>query len=278
MEKLYRYRPFNENTLRELVTGELWHSHVRLLNDPFEHPFEFDWDEINENKLYEINKHLRMFPDDIVTKHFCDGEQNELVNQVEKWLESQYEDLSKNARSTFVCCFSEDGEEPLMWSHYADGMKGICVVYDRRKLESHSKIKLKPADYNKEVKKVTFRDFEPINFRKLPNQYSFSKGKIMAFVEAGSQLKSYRFSCQKHERWEYEKELRSVLFAENDAENEKSGVVIDVGADAIIGVIIGGKMNSVNREIVETLCAGRNIEVKIAKPNKQDYSVDIKSA
>ncbi len=29
-----------------------------------------------------------------------------------------------------ICCFADDGENPLLWSHYADQHKGICIGYN----------------------------------------------------------------------------------------------------------------------------------------------------
>jgi hypothetical protein len=43
-----------------------------------------------------------------------------------RWQKIQ-EESRKNVR---VCCFSENNDSILMWSHYADEHRGICVEYD----------------------------------------------------------------------------------------------------------------------------------------------------
>ena len=279
MNELYRYRPFNENTLRELLEGDLWHSHVRLLNDPFEHPFEFNWDEITLETLPSINQHLKLIPNDVVISSYIDSSEDNKERCFEglrQWLVSVVDELKKNADRTFVCCFSKTNREPLMWSHYADGMTGLCFVYDKSVLYGHSKLRFKDAVYNKSVEQYTYRDLETTD-RLVgdKDEYNFMIGRDVSSVRAGSKLSSYLFAYQKHERWAYEEEVRSVLFAESDEENAKAGVVESVSAEAIIGVIIGSKMNKTNRKIITALCKDRGIPIHLAVPSKKDYSVDI---
>ena len=93
MNKLYRYRPYNENTLRELIEGELWHSHVRNLNDPFEHPFDFDWDEIVLKNFPSINNHLKLVPEsDFIFNYSNEQNKNRMFSNFKFWLNAQVND------------------------------------------------------------------------------------------------------------------------------------------------------------------------------------------
>ncbi|PSV56750.1 DUF2971 domain-containing protein [Photobacterium sp. GB-3] len=277
MNKLYRYRAFNENTLRELIEGELWHSHVRNLNDPFEHPFDFDWSDITIENLPTINRHLKLITNENLIRHYFDDEsKNIFFNGFKNWLRIQIDYLKINQERTFICCFSESENEPLMWSHYSNGMTGLCFIYNRDALANKKDLKLERVIYNESVSKMKYSDVEVIN-KKLNNSshYSFTLGKFMTSNSAGSTLNNFNFLYQKHNRWKYEKEVRSILFPESNEENLKTGVIEKVGDNAVIGVIIGSKMNKVNRKIISTLCKERNIPIHIAIPNKNNYSVDI---
>lgn len=56
------------------------------------------------------------------------------------WLASQtaFEILSReilnNKRSVGICCFSDNHDNELMWSHYTRNYSGICVAYSTRQL------------------------------------------------------------------------------------------------------------------------------------------------
>ncbi|WP_220719359.1 DUF2971 domain-containing protein [Agarivorans litoreus] len=274
MNELYRYRSYSENTIRELIESELWHSHVRLLNDPFEHPFEFDWNEFKIEKLPEINEHLKLLSHNQLMSLYIQQEENRVLDSYKKFIKTQLEDLGKNATGTFICCFSGACDEPLMWSHYANGMTGLCFIYDKAELSNHEKISLNQIDYNKRVKKITYRDLNA-SVTERAKQFSFTKGKMMNQVFAKTELFNFNFTYQKHIRWNYEAEIRSVLFAESDEENAKSGVVETVSDKALIGVIIGSRMDKTNRKVIATLCKERGIPIHVAAPNKKDYSVNI---
>ncbi|WP_318486910.1 DUF2971 domain-containing protein [Photobacterium leiognathi] len=277
MNYLYRYRSFNENTLRELIEGELWHSHVRNLNDPFEHPFDFDWDEITLDKLPNINNHLKLVPeDDFIFNYINEENRKQMFSAFKNWLNVQVKDLKKNSERTFICCFSESEDDPLMWSHYANGMTGLCFIYKKDILEKNPKLKFRNAVYNDSIEKITYRNLSTINKSNINTAtYSFKTGCYMSTVSAGSELSNFNFAYQKHTRWGYEKEIRSVLFPENDEENAKSGIIELVGHNAIAGIIIGEKMNKTNRKIVYSISKEHNIPIHVAIANKRNYSVDI---
>ena len=163
-----------------------------------------------------------------------------------------------------------------MWSHYANGMTGLCFIYNKDVLDKNPNLKFRKAIYNDSIEKITYRNVSPIN--KINNKsitYDFGSGHFMSSVIAGSQLSNFDFAYQKHTRWDYEEEVRSVLFPDSDEENAKSGVIEMVGDNAIVGIIIGGKMNKTNRKIVQSLSKERNIPIHVAMPNKQNYSVYI---
>lgn len=275
MNELYRYRNYNENTIRELLECELWHSHIRHLNDPFEHPFEFDWSEIRLENLCTINSSVKLFSyENMLSIHNSEA-QKSAFDGLNNWLIIQAEELQKSMSSTFICCFSRNRDEPLMWSHYSDGMQGLCFVYDELEL-AQLKIKLTPATYNDFVKKLTYRDLKAtVNSQKDSAFYCFNSQSYYSSVTANCNFDSTQFSYQKHTRWEYESEVRSVLFAENEIENSKSGIIEKVSERALKGVIIGSKMNKTNRKVIWSLCKEKGIPVHVAEPDRTNYSVII---
>lgn len=45
-------------------------------------------------------------------------------------------DIQQLSNLAVMCCFSETPTNPIMWSHYADSNRGICIEYDLKKLKS----------------------------------------------------------------------------------------------------------------------------------------------
>jgi hypothetical protein len=122
MNKIYRYLPFNLNTLRFLVTGHLYLASPSNLNDPFESEFEF--------------KKLNNLPDQAFLEKIFSGRKIKVkdVNEVNFYihLKKLLHDILNEEYG--ITCFSETKNNTLMWSHYADSHKGICLEFDSDKL------------------------------------------------------------------------------------------------------------------------------------------------
>jgi hypothetical protein len=84
--KLYRYMPFNYNSVRSIETGSIYLSEVGKMNDVFE-----------GLTLTHSNKNISF------------NTLNDLI---------------------YLKSFCEEKDNLLMWSHYADNHKGICIEYD----------------------------------------------------------------------------------------------------------------------------------------------------
>jgi hypothetical protein len=60
-----------------------------------------------------------------------------------------------------VTCFTESNDSLLMWSHYGDEHKGVCVEYDFD--NTHVGSFLSPIAYSSEIYKIkTFEDLTPL--------------------------------------------------------------------------------------------------------------------
>ncbi|HEY8096112.1 MAG TPA: DUF2971 domain-containing protein [Methylobacter sp.] len=91
--------PQVDQEIATIEDGYLWCSDFRLMNDPME-------------GLYEADHSFRSHP-----------RYHQLVDII-----------LQNKRDIGICSFSETPKNELMWAHYADQFRGICVEYDLRKL------------------------------------------------------------------------------------------------------------------------------------------------
>ena len=175
-QKLFKFSPINDNLIKSLKGGYLWHSRPSTFNDPF-----------------DCYKHLLTFEpteEDIIdfcTRNFKEGQRPldqqiaELLNHPGKLAEAQRDSLEDSIKGQGICCFAENFENTLMWSHYATHHSGICLVF-----EPHLDISLF-------LVKVRYTDeFVPKNY--------YADNRIGALIMLST----------KSNDWKYEQEYRSI--------------------------------------------------------------------
>jgi len=109
---IHRFRRINKNFLKSLVNSELYFSHPNQLNDPFDCRVDI-FDSLNR-AIHNANgakrkqlKGIREFMNDSVN-----------INKIKSFIEN-----------VGICSFSLELENTLMWSHYADNHRGVCLTY-----------------------------------------------------------------------------------------------------------------------------------------------------
>lgn len=101
--QLYRYRSLRrigeaddlvlDRELTAIEQSYIWASSFQGMNDPME-------------GVFSTGKNI-------------DPGKKKIIEQM-KW----------QKESTGICCFSETPTNELMWAHYADEFRGICLAYD----------------------------------------------------------------------------------------------------------------------------------------------------
>jgi len=110
--KFYKYRKINSRFLNSLEDGTICFSHQKDLNDPFD--CELD-----------IKKAISNAADDL-------GEAGgkKLRNLLKRNGGFERFQTNVNELGIFSACFGMDKNQTLLWSHYADDHKGVCVLYE----------------------------------------------------------------------------------------------------------------------------------------------------
>ena len=107
-------------------------------------------------------------------------------------------------RSVGVICFSEIMDSPLMWAHYADSHKGICLGFEVDLIKTKSEINTihhMKVFYNKNKVKL------PVYF---------------GFLEEDQRQMYYKYiSFRKDILWKYEKEYRFLTDLNNQCKKKK---------------------------------------------------------
>jgi len=109
---LYKYRTINKRLIESIINQTLYFARPDALNDPFDCRID----------LQKAFRRAAMSATD------------ERRNFLSSFLATP--EFFRNWRSTFdtmgVCCFSRTFSETLLWSHYAEEHKGVCLEYQFR--------------------------------------------------------------------------------------------------------------------------------------------------
>jgi hypothetical protein len=148
--RLYKYFRCSADSLDALKRSALWFSALTDFNDAFEGRFDFvSAYEVPEAEAGEvIEKFLVNYeslqPSDenreFIAKLARSGDHQQLLKVIFGVMQSAMQgSFSDLMGSDGVCCFSRGNvtaaTNQLMWSHYADGLRGFCLAFDEIELE-----------------------------------------------------------------------------------------------------------------------------------------------
>lgn len=147
-----------------------------------------------------------------------------------------------------ICCFSTDYKNKLMWSHYADSHKGICVEYDFSETYKSDIIPL-PICYSKDRLKV-------------PWDKAFNQSP-----EAKNDLIAYRIKAllTKDKMWQYEHEWRILVSAKDGVDS--------IPAPPIKCIYLGALCSEENEKKIKEIADKMNICLKRMTVDRGEYKL-----
>lgn len=123
---LYRMRSVNSFLYDSLINSRVWFSNPQDFNDPFDCDINMSLKKSSlARKQSYFDNHLKpMFNArelaNINTSKISNADFELLVNQAAK----------KIVRKKGLACFLSNCDNLLMWAHYADAHKGVCLKFD----------------------------------------------------------------------------------------------------------------------------------------------------
>ncbi|MEW6657741.1 MAG: DUF2971 domain-containing protein [Thermodesulfobacteriota bacterium] len=135
-------------------------------------------------------------------------------------------------RNMGLLCFSENWTTPMLWSHYADKHKGICLGFD-----------LKRGSW---VQKVIYKEKRPrAKLDKIEDPSSMEKNILDLLL------------LTKFKGWEYEHEIRKIVYL-SKAKKEKRLYFLPFDEDMILKEVILGVRNVLSLEDIRKLTKATN--------------------
>lgn len=271
--KLYKFRDFNTNNLTALANKQLWFSNREDFNDPFEGAHIRDnqvpkdildtfvsksKEDIDETKIVTMLTNMGLeegkFTDDQLFQKIAEHDIQLLINFIQK--------------SKIVCLSLYEAENDpiinnLMWSHYSNGLRGFCLVFDGDSLQQDIY-----SSANQIIRPIK------IKYQQTPNTLS-----LLDFINSESILGSdpdidfvqtvTETIATKSTEWAYENEFRIVSLDTNNFHCYST--------ESLKEIVIGEKMPQTQRKLlIDTVKLSHpEVIIKEAKLISDSYSLEI---
>lgn len=178
-----------------------------------------------------------------------------------------------------MTCLTEDNNNLLMWSHYADSHQGICVEYDLKRLnEDPYKIveHLFPVIYEK-TRKTAWEDVDKLlgSFRELNK--AIDEGHEYDGEMEFDDLKP--LFLKKGNVWEYEKEWRILYTRKKTYDADDEGLYsFNLKFPCVKNVYLGCRIHPEIRNNIIEICnrlskCGQEVNVHQAKVKDNSYDI-----
>ena len=232
---LYKYRSWNENTKKILSDHQLYFSNPDDFNDPY------------DCKPVVEEVEFRLTPDAKVFFHNADG--SSVVTPISNGdlsvgYQMQKQIVEQSWASFRICSFTVKADNILMWSHYADYHKGICLVFDTTKDSQCFSLGCK------------------VNYSKIRPKYSLCQA-----------VKTINPLNTKFIDWQYEKEYRIIKSHLEYCKNDKSNLFY-FQPEALTEIIFGAKAPIELYFEVKSMCDANGLgHVKFSKMNIADVEL-----
>lgn len=231
-QELYRFTKLtnlNKDTsniqkpvINDIKTNSLTLANPKYFNDPMD-PILREWIKLKEKKDH-IDKKL-------------------------------FNDLDKSLDNLRICCLSKQVNinenvyiNPLMWAHYADSHKGICIKYEitKESIAAHNDKK-----HVLRINDVRYRR------RKAMSDYITLDNALLA----------------KGECWDYEHEQRLIYFSKDSIRTtRKKGAYISLKGFSIKAIYLGYRISIKDMADVIEAVGGKNIDIFQVKFDSVDIT------
>lgn len=245
---LYRYRSMKSRELCEIFTNrKIYLPSPITFNDPFDcRPKLIVYEGGQERWLYLKQMAQERFP--LADKNTL----NERIKEADLKLRSD-QGYAQRAYKDYInkfgiYCLSRMSNDILMWSHYTDGHKGICLQFDTTKDKD---MKL----FGQAIRITYGKQYPIVNIMNFDNPKEY-----------------YNAFLTKSNHWKYENEWRIL----KDSEEGGSGKH-DFQAELLTGVILGALISPEDRKEIRDWVSNYPTKINLyqAKINRTKYQLDI---
>ncbi|RYU46818.1 DUF2971 domain-containing protein [Aliivibrio finisterrensis] len=283
---MFKYYSFSEYSVSSVINNEIYMNHYASFNDPFE-----CWGEVvtgfpcsteNSQRLQAI---LDAWGYGSIPLIGSEKQQYEEYSDSLLGMEPNVKDAIRAAR---ISCFSKRADNLLMWSHYANGLRGFCIEFDEALIVEQN-------DHMAEIYEVSYKETPPIIdtalIAMLTDQIDYHSDVIHS-AKNDEEAESYnewleisitrsndiykKMLATKPKNWEYEEEIRLIYQSMSIG---LDGEFYSYPKKAVKAVIFGEKMPEKQQQVLRNVFKqySHDIEFKMAKRIKGEFKVQLES-
>lgn len=249
-EGLFKFRPYRTSDdidrVKKLLSGQLYFAMCDQLNDPFEMRIILSPEPSGSLRLKGVLKGMLNVPG---LKHLSPAKRLQRADQISNRLARQPQVLKVAAtahyarmrKECFLFCMSATRAHPLLWSHYADMHKGVCIQFDHTKVPFAGSCKV---EYSTQYPKVVYPFDDDIS--KLTQKGILTKAQY----------------------WSYEEEYR-LFSVRMDNESWHLGLewldphIATVREGLVTGITIGARMPEDVKQDLVNYCGENHPEIAV---------------
>ncbi|MBQ7204203.1 MAG: DUF2971 domain-containing protein [Eubacterium sp.] len=243
---LYKYYSDNPERLETIKSNKMWYSAPCKFNDVFDCDISID-----EKGVF--NSFLKSIPD---KRGIKPGSSMwlKIKKEVHSGISSLYDFFEGLKKSMGISCFSESPDSLLMWAHYANNHRGICVEYELLEISNMLNFSPVPVIY----------DNEKTSFNYL-NENTIDSDSTRVFVES---------ITSKSPEWSYEKEWRIIRdegACGSNWDTKNNGALLEMIRPH--SIILGCQAEQDYEKLVHKYCEENRINLYKMKKDPQLYKL-----
>ena len=233
MDIIYKFYKVNQYLFDTLISNHIYFSSIDQFNDPYDSHLALMGTVSEEN--FDLLLTSLKFTDE-TKKLYLDAYKRNPDKMLDRFVEFYKGWLSYIG----ICCFSKRKDNILLWSHYADAHKGVCLGFDYA------------------LMKKRFPQFDEVEYSDDPFYFDASNPEISVSKAA----------LRKASDWKYEEEVRFFV------ERKKN---TDFLPEALIEVNFGARCtprNMINIQYLLSRLDYKNCKFYKSAINQRNYKVE----
>jgi hypothetical protein len=236
IKSLYKYKPINQFTLDIIANDRIFYPLPESFNDPFDTKCSFR----NKSALTQSTNAQK------IARAFPDENPSDILVFTRTDLTPKIDVFNNMLKNFGILSLAEDAKNILMWSHYAEDHKGICIEFERNEVNGL-------GDSGKTKK---------VNYTK--NYPSLSSKTLLSKKDTESSL--MRVLYTKSESWGYEQEWRMFM--------PKGNTVYSVPG-RVKSIIFGARASNMDIDTIEKLIKNKNVVLKKAVLKESEFGIKL---
>lgn len=215
-DHIFKFRKIDKRTIESLLSGNVYFSKPSDFNDPFD----------CQLKVYKSLQQAISIADEA---------KRSILLEVKKRFELNLPEINRDIENFGVFCAAQNLNNELMWAHYADSHKGICLTY-------------KLPDSFLDDKKGVVLGTHPVDYVDDPliNWFLSNSWVYKDFNEVVTEM-AIVILTNKAPCWSYENEGRVI---------SRSYGLKNIGLESLKQVCFGLKTSQEDKELIHRILSG----------------------